>query len=1004
MELEIDAGSGRGEYAVHVVRAPAGGHASGTFTLDVDGILERLPQLEATVLASAVAARRTMPVAEMAVREVGQQLFQALFTREVYGTYRASLGAAQHAGQQLRVVLRLSAPELATMPWETLFDPETETYLCQTEPLLRHIPAPDYNLNPLDVEPALRILGIVASPRDLPSLDVAAEKEHLARALAGPVAEGRVELVWAKTGTWDDVQSLLLAGPWHVVHFVGHGDYDSRTDEGRIALVGPDGRAAMVRAVRLMALLSVAAPRPRLVVLNSCSSGEMGQSDLFSGTASALVRSGIGAVAAMQFAISDYAAIAFAHGFYAAIANGRTVDEAARVGRISVMASPDGTLEWVTPALYVRGGTTQLFTLKGTPRTPVAVEGTARVGSGASVESSTATSTPGGQAAAPTDAGSTAASTPGGQAAAPADAGSTATNTSGGQAAVPTNTGSTATSTPGGQAAVPTDKGSTASSPDPVQDPRLPTQTAQLTTPQVPGTPGQGTQPGANSPQANAGQANANRVAQPRAAQEQAMKRAQLRALYVQASAELRARRLEQAVELFEDLLTLEPGYLDATTLRDNARQRLELERTYREALEAEETEDWLAAADGFAAVQDHPAFPDAASRRQDCERRQRISDLQGELRYHSSLGSWQAVLDVSAELATVDPLAADPDGLATAAREELEKTRPTDPSNVAVAGTGMDAVSGERKPEGSYTAADPPVRPARKMAAFTPPSTDQGQPRRPLKDPGRTTAPAAPTPATSTTAGKAGAPPATMHSATSTTAAEAPAAIPPSNAGVSRGEPSTTGAPTPGPSAGVPGDGLTTPRWMPLLWGGVALVVAGGLGACFAVYFLWLDDNYWYESGGDGSLRVVYGLVAPLGYVLLAVAGLPDRTAAGRVAMVGVVVSGAVFGLSGLNETVDATAVVASFVHAGLGAWAGLLALRSGTSKPFGWLLMWPTVTVPLVWVQDKGVFLESWYRTHAYFVLIQLVVVCAAGVGLVVAARRLAAAEKGQEHEQVG
>ncbi|MET4621255.1 hypothetical protein ABIE18_002712 [Arthrobacter sp. 2762] len=168
IELEIDTGSARGEYTVHVVRAPAGGHASGMFTLDVDGILDRLPQLEATVLASAVAARRTMPVAEMAVREVGQQLFQALFTREVYGTYRASLGAAQHAGQQLRVVLRLAAPELATMPWETLFDPETETYLCQTEPLLRHIPAPDYNQNPLDVAPPLRILGMSLHPGTFP--------------------------------------------------------------------------------------------------------------------------------------------------------------------------------------------------------------------------------------------------------------------------------------------------------------------------------------------------------------------------------------------------------------------------------------------------------------------------------------------------------------------------------------------------------------------------------------------------------------------------------------------------------------------------------------------------------------------------------------------------------------------------------------------------------------------------------------------------------------------
>ena len=824
IELEIDTGSARGEYTVHVVRAPAGGHASGMFTLDVDGILDRLPQLEATVLASAVAARRTMPVAEMAVREVGQQLFQALFTREVYGTYRASLGAAQHAGQQLRVVLRLAAPELATMPWETLFDPETETYLCQTEPLLRHIPAPDYNQNPLDVAPPLRILGIVASPRDLPTLDVDAEKDHLTRALAGPVAEGRVELVWSRSGTWDDVQSMLLAGPWHVVHFVGHGDYDSRTDEGRIALVGPDGRAAMVRAVRLMALLSVAAPRPRLVVLNSCSSGEMGQSDLFSGTASSLVRSGIGAVAAMQFAISDSAAIAFAHGFYAAIANGRTVDEAARVGRISVMASPDGTLEWVTPALYVRGGSTQLFTLRGTPRAAVS------------------------------EARSTPAPTSDGQA---------------GQAMVPTPA-----PTLGGQASVPL---------------------------QAPGSSGAGDSAAARAAQTNA---------------DQAMKRAQLRALYVQASAELRARRFEQAVELFDDLLTLEPGYRDATALRESAQRRLDMSRTYREALAAEEAGDWLAAADGFALVQEDPEFPEAAKRRQDCERRQRISDLQGELRYHSSLGSWGAVVDVSAELATLDPTAADPDGLASAARAEIEKAKPPEPEP-------PKQPSPER---GSYTAADLPAEPRRPTA----------------------------TPAT------------------------APTRVP---------------APTQAPASSTPSPKPLQPAlaWTPLAWGGAALAVAGGLGACIVVFFMWFDETYWQDNGGDIVLRILYGLLAPLGYLLLMLAGLPERTVPARVAMTGVVLSAAIFGLAGLNYTVEVTAVVASFILAAFGLWAGILALKDPARRTFAWLLLLPTVLQPIIWIQGKGVFMESWYMSQALPLLLHLMLLCAVGVVFVVMARRL-------------
>jgi hypothetical protein len=81
---------------------------------------------------------------------------------------------AQQRGKWLRVVLRLTAPELAALPWEALLDPETETYLCWQEPLVRHVPAP-YTPDPLEVRPPLRILGLVASPRGLPPLDVEVE-------------------------------------------------------------------------------------------------------------------------------------------------------------------------------------------------------------------------------------------------------------------------------------------------------------------------------------------------------------------------------------------------------------------------------------------------------------------------------------------------------------------------------------------------------------------------------------------------------------------------------------------------------------------------------------------------------------------------------------------------------------------------------------------------------------------------------------------------------------
>ncbi|WP_164205527.1 CHAT domain-containing protein [[Micrococcus luteus] ATCC 49442] len=551
MELEIGSGSVPGEYAVRVLRAPAGGHAAGTFDLDVEGILNRLANLEATVLASAAFARRQTPLAERPVREVGQQLFKALFSREVYGTYRASLGAAQQSGRQLRLVLRLGAPQLAALPWEMLFDPETESYLCQTEPLLRHVPAPDYHVNPLEVVPPLRILGVVASPRGLPALDVEAEKEHLARALAGPAAAGRIELVWAQHSTWDDVHEQLLAGPWHVLHFIGHGDYDTATDEGQITLLRADGRADSIEASRFVDLLSTARPVPRLVVLNSCYSGRSGDQDLFAGTAAALVRGGINAVAAMQFTVSDVGAVAFAHGFYAALANGRSIDEATRNGRISMRGKSGGTLEWVTPVLYVRGGSTELFTLTGLP------------------------------------------------------------------------------------------------------------------VPQ----PAAAAQPPARTDEPDLQMA------------ETRVRDAQLRALYVQASAELRTKHYGPAIELLNHLLTLEPAYRDAAALRETARDRFTAARTYLRAREAEHEQDWMAAAAGYAQLAADPAYPDAAERKTRCESRQRISELEAELRYHADTGSWQAVLDVAAELEGLDPASADPDGLATTARAELLTTHtPTKP------------------------------------------------------------------------------------------------------------------------------------------------------------------------------------------------------------------------------------------------------------------------------------------------------------------------------------
>jgi DivIVA domain-containing protein len=357
IEVAVRQGHPPGTLSVEVVSSPAG-EAAATVALDVDGLLARRDQLQMAVLASGVASRRVLPETERPVHEVGRTLFTALLgSGEVAGRYRAAAALAADRGRRLRVVLRIDVPALAALPWEAMYDEAVGAYVCRQDQLVRHVGV-------VSAPPPLRILGVVSSPRGLPALDVEKEQHNLARALDRPIRQGRAELHWVSEATWAELHSILLEGPWHVVHYIGHGDFDPARDEGILALVADNGRAHHVAGHQLVDLMRQASPMPRLIVLNSCASARGSVTDLFSGTAAALVRGGISAVAAMQYAISDESAIAFARGFYAAIAQGRSVDEALSSGRVAILGTSANTLEWLTPVLYLRGRDAHLFAMQ----------------------------------------------------------------------------------------------------------------------------------------------------------------------------------------------------------------------------------------------------------------------------------------------------------------------------------------------------------------------------------------------------------------------------------------------------------------------------------------------------------------------------------------------------------------------------------------------------------------------------------------------------------------
>ena len=148
---------------------------------------------------------------------------------------------------------------------------------------------------------------------------------------------------------------------------------------------------------------------------------------------------------------------------------------------------------------------------------------------------------------------------------------------------------------------------------------------------------------------------------------------AELRTMYIEARTELRAKRYDTAIGLLDDLLSLDSDYRDASALRATAVRQRDLADTYQRAVGAQNCGEFSTALRLYTEVLDtEPDYQEAVTRRQQCKTAERIADLQDQLRHHADVQNWQAVIEVSDELAALDPEAADPDGLATRARNTV--------------------------------------------------------------------------------------------------------------------------------------------------------------------------------------------------------------------------------------------------------------------------------------------------------------------------------------------
>lgn len=337
-------------YLVDVIESPAGQAYEGEFRMNFEKFKQIMRHLQ------------SLNAERPEVRKFGEDLFLALFPDQAKSRYNESLGIiSKSKSDRLRIQLRIESPEISTLPWEYLYDPERRRHFALNKKLsIARYPMIPIKTEPLEVEPPIKILVFIASPAGYDALNVTNEITRIKEELKKSKLSDQVRLEIVKKTTVDIFRKKVQ--DCHVIHYIGHGGFSKKQKEeiGALIFENESGGGDTIDAERFALMLCNT--KVRLVILNACETAKTSTYNAFLGVAPALISAGIPAAIAMQFPMPDSSAIIFSEEFYRSLAKDYHVDAALAEARIT-MAERIGIdrIDWGIPVLFMRSPDGLLF-------------------------------------------------------------------------------------------------------------------------------------------------------------------------------------------------------------------------------------------------------------------------------------------------------------------------------------------------------------------------------------------------------------------------------------------------------------------------------------------------------------------------------------------------------------------------------------------------------------------------------------------------------------------
>ncbi len=271
----------------------------------------------------------------------------------------------------LTLKLHQEAAALWRLPWEYLND--GGEFLCLDGKLL--LSRAPVGLPPLEfaAQPApLRILVVIAAPDDQEELDIEREMSVVQEAVDDAIRQGHIHLDILTDATVATLRQTLKQEGYHILHYIGHGEYSYKQRRGFLCFEGETGETEAMGVAQLSPLLA-AVPHLGLVIISACHSAQIGVLDAFDNLATGLLQQDIPAVLAIPSSLHDESAIELFRTFYHKVADGEQLLQALHEARQALhevdMARQEDRrrFDWGVPALYVRRSDLRLLDPHSTP-------------------------------------------------------------------------------------------------------------------------------------------------------------------------------------------------------------------------------------------------------------------------------------------------------------------------------------------------------------------------------------------------------------------------------------------------------------------------------------------------------------------------------------------------------------------------------------------------------------------------------------------------------------